>query len=391
MKSKQLIDRSEDLRRLYDEGYEIEIRSEPAYVIVHHVPFVTAERKVEFGTLVCPYTNERPLPDHTMYFCGGTPHDAKGNKFPHIIEDTSVKLADDLTARHRISSKPVPEGRYPDFYRKFTRYVSLIVGPAEIVDKDRAIVRTYRRREVEGDSIFLYPDSATSRAGLGEITGRLRLDRIAIIGLGGTGSYILDLVAKTPVREIHLFDADHFFQHNAYRAPGAASLEDLDKLPKKVVYWAEKYEKMRTGITPHSYALGESNAGELGQMNFVFLSMDSGPAKKAVVERLLHSGVPFIDVGMGIHEVDGVLRGQLRTTLATPSKNDHLASTMSYADPDEADEYASNIQIADLNMLNAALAVIKWKKLFGVYQDLEKEHLSIYQISGNHLVNEEAA
>jgi tRNA A37 threonylcarbamoyladenosine dehydratase len=47
--------------------------------------------------------------------------------------------------------------------------------------------------------------------------------------MGGTGSYILDLVAKTAVMEIHLFDGDDFNQHNAFRAPGAASLEDLEK------------------------------------------------------------------------------------------------------------------------------------------------------------------
>jgi hypothetical protein len=37
-------------------------------------------------------------------------------------------------------------------------------------------------------------------------------------GLGGTGSYILDLVSKTPVNEILLFDSDDFLQHNAFRS-----------------------------------------------------------------------------------------------------------------------------------------------------------------------------
>ncbi len=42
-----------------------------------------------------------------------------------------------------------------------------------------------------------------------------------------------------------------------------------------------------------------------------------------------------------------------------------------------------------MNALNAALAVIRWKKLCGVYADLEGEHHSGYVIDGNHIVNDE--
>ena len=57
---------------------------------------------------------------------------------------------------------------------------------------------------------------------------------------------------------------------------------------------------------------------------------------------------------------------------------------------DEAEnEYNTNIQIADLNALNATLAVIKWKKLFGFYQDFEQEHHSTYSINVNMLLSED--
>jgi hypothetical protein len=39
-------------------------------------------------------------------------------------------------------------------------------------------------------------------------------------------------------------------------------------------------------------------------------------------------------------------------------------------------DYDGNIQIAELNSLNAALAVIKWKKLCGFYNDRKAEHFS---------------
>ena len=42
-----------------------------------------------------------------------------------------------------------------------------------------------------------------------------------------------------------------------------------------------------------------------------------------------------------------------------------------------------------LNALNAALAVVRWKRLRGVYADLEREHHAIYEVDGNTLLNEE--
>jgi hypothetical protein len=53
------------------------------------------------------------------------------------------------------------------------------------------------------------------------------------------------------------------------------------------------------------------------------------------------------------------------------------------------DLYASNIQIAELNMLNAAFAVLRWKKYFGVYADYRQEHESSYTIETNALISEE--
>ncbi len=37
---------------------------------------------------------------------------------------------------------------------------------------------------------------------------------------------------------------------------------------------------------------------------------------------------------------------------------------------------------------NAALAVIKWKKILGVYADLEMEQFSAYSLAGNRVINE---
>jgi hypothetical protein len=136
--------------------------------------------------------------------------------------------------------------------------------------------------------------------------------------------------------------------------------------------------------------MDESNVGRLREMSFVFLCLDRGTDKKHIVAKLTEFGVPFVDVGMGVQLVgDSMLDGILRVTVGTPAKHDHLDKRIPFTGGTPEDEYASNIQIADLNALNAALAVIKWKKLFGFYADLELEHFSAYAIDGNHIVNED--
>jgi len=87
---------------------------------------------------------------------------------------------------------------------------------------------------------------------------------------------------------------------------------------------------------------------------------------------------------------EGSLGGILRATTSTPGQRDHVRKRISFSDDADRNEYDVNIQIADLNALNAALAVIKWKKLMGFYQDLDFEHHCTYTIGGNMLRNEDA-
>ena len=107
-----------------------------------------------------------------------------------------------------------------------------------------------------------------------------------------------------------------------------------------------------------------------------------------LIEKLLGKQIPFVDVGIGIDIIDGALTGSARVTMGTASKNDHVERRISFTN-DGNEDYARNIQIAELNALNAALAVIKWKKHFGFYHDLEKEHHSSYNIDINKLINDE--
>ena len=66
-------------------------------------------------------------------------------------------------------------------------------------------------------------------------------------------------MAKTPVDELHLFDDDVLYAHNAFRTPGAASLEELARMPKKVDYLLQKYDPIRRNIFVHPVRVDGSN------------------------------------------------------------------------------------------------------------------------------------
>lgn len=127
---------------------------------------------------------------------------------------------------------------------------------------------------------------------------------------------------------------------------------------------------------------------QLSGMSFAFICIDDGESKKAIVEYLVTAEIPFVDVGISVTAIEGLLAGSVRVTTGTAEKHDHLGHRISFAGND-VNDYDKNIQIAELNALSAALAVIKWKKLFGFYHDLEKEHHSVYEVTINKLLNDE--
>ncbi len=387
-----LIRDSPDLRRLRDEGYELDVRSN--LLVIAHVPYLNSASEIKYGVLVSELTlagdiTTRPS-THAVDFQGEAPHDKDGRPLPVVAGTGHRRLGDGLEVNWTLSQKP--PGGYSDYYHKIATYVNILSAPAQAIDRS-VTARTFPvAKEVSDSSVFRYVDTATSRAGINVVSDRLALPRVAIVGLGGTGSYILDFVAKTEVREIHLYDGDQFLQHNAFRFPGATSEEELQAKKTKVEHLASVYSKMRSGIIPCGH-ITDSNVAELRGMGFVFLALDQGDAKKLIIQELQDHGVPFVDVGMGVNEVEtgGSLLGLLRITTSTPAKWDHVPARIPMGHVGVADAYSRNIQIAELNALGAALAVIRWKKYVGFYLDLEHEQHAVYQIDGNTLTNEEVA
>jgi len=392
--SQQLISRSPDLKRLRDEGYDLEILA--GHLVLKDIPYVNAKKEIKLGILISEITTAGDVVaepgNHVAMFMGEFPCDRNGVEINCIRHSSPNKpLGDGLVANHMFSSRPVIGGKYKDYYEKMTTYAAIMGGHAEAMDP-KSTPRTFPVITTEGsDAVFNYMDTASSRAGITYPTTKLELSKVAIIGLGGTGSYVLDLVAKTPVKEIHLFDRDTFLTHNAFRAPGAPSIDDLRSKPLKVEYLKNIYSKMHRGIVAHCSDITVANIEELRTMLFVFVCIDAGAAKKAIVEGLEKFAIPFVDVGMGVSIVDDALHGVVRATTSTPDQRGFFRARVSLSDNSANDDYDSNIQIADLNALNASLAVIKWKKICGFYLDFEQENHTTYSTDCNMLTSDKAA
>jgi hypothetical protein len=387
----RLVRRSPDLARLVEDGFSIRIVN--GYLVVDDVPFVDDAAQVQRGSLLCPLdvTGDvtcKPA-SHVMCFVGGVPRAKDGSPIPDLVNPGVEKWSagEGLAAACGFSQKPSSDG-YRDFYEKVTYYTAMVVGPAQAVDPE-ATPYTYKPVETdEDDGVFVYMDTFSSRAGITELNQRLALNKIVIIGLGGTGGHLLDLLAKTPAIEIHLYDGDFFRTHNAYRAPGAASLEDLKAGMKKVNYYEQVYSVMRRGIQAHQVNVTEENVDEILDADFVFLAMDTGPDKKAIIEALTTRGVPFIDTGIGVSKDTNGISGSIRITTSVPGRTDHIErdGLISYFVGDDA-EYDTNLQVVELNSIAANLAVMRYKKHLGFYADTEHELHTVYEIGTNELFN----
>lgn len=384
--SRRPIARSPDLQRLQDEGFDLAILS--GHLLIRDVPYVTSNKIVSRGILVMPLdlageVAVKPA-SHIAYWIGEHPCHATGMKIASIENSSNrQQIAPGVYVDHTFSAK----ADYRDYHHKVRTYVGRIAGEAAKIDAGIKAETFPVIANDTGDGVFEYVDTASSRAGITAINARLSGQKVGIVGGGGTGSYVMDLVAKTMVAEIRLIDGDLFLNHNAFRAPGAPSIEELSQKPKKADYLAAIYKRMHRGIVVHDVFIDDTNLNLLDGLDYVFICMDTGDAKRKVVARLNDNGTAFIEVGMGVVITDDKLGGIVRAVCSTPASREVAAAHISYATEDAGlNAYATNIQTPELNALNAALAVIRWKQHMGIYHDTREDTYRGYSIASGEIV-----
>jgi hypothetical protein len=165
--SQRPIDRSADLKKLRDEGYDLEVRS--GCLLVKGVPYVNSRKEIKLGILVIKLVladDQTGRPDtHVAYFSGEHPCTEDGSEIEKIRHGSNAhSLAEGVGVNHSFSAKPKPADSYPDYYAQVTSYVAILSGPAQRIDPT-VTAKTFPviEPDKESDEPFNYTDTQAGR------------------------------------------------------------------------------------------------------------------------------------------------------------------------------------------------------------------------------------
>ena len=276
----------------------------------------------------------------------------------------------DKTSECVISIK-LDEAEYANGWHALVVYTGRVAG--EVGAEEQKQVERIFKFEIEGEDDS---DMQSWRE-------RARGQKIGIVGLGGVGLWILDLMSKTDVTEISIWDGDEIEGRNLLRAPGWASQEAIGR--NKADYFGEQYGRMRSGISIHGENWdSDGTADTLEDLDFVFIAIDRTETREVLCEKLEEKEIPFIDVGMGIERRMGRVRGSCQVFYSGRNPGRWRIGIPTAEGAGEQEYYA--LQLADLGALNAALAVGAWRRHIGQYEDEEKDWLIRYRVENNDLL-----
>ena len=299
--------------------------------------------------------------DGLVYHADGTPI---GN-----LVGGDGKTWSNISIKRGAKGRPEPDETANDLLHRYAKHIVGAVSAAGYSDPAALAIP---------DS-FHIPNTFEARAAIAPVQDRIRGRRIAIIGLGGTGAYLLDLIAKTPVSEIHLLDSDCVDWHTLKRAPGAPTAEEIELVRAgtllKVDYYHSKYAAFRDGIHPHPVRVDSPSmfAEFLSDhpIDFAFVCIDQltdgdSPRQDAVYQAVTEAGVPFIDSGVSITLDDCAVRGAV-TTSAYDAGSDAWKDAIPNARLEGRAPGYRNVQLPEVNAAAATFAVMEWRRRTGQY------------------------
>jgi ThiF family len=384
---KILANHNEDLARLVEKGFALAI--DRNCLVVRDIPYLDEQKQLRWGAIIAKLVFENQVKvrpeDHQVLFAGSRPCGIDGTPVRGLgggaVQFEMSSFCSDVVVQRSFSHKLKEHGTarpYSDNFEKINSYVTMISGPAmALFDVNPYSFRAYD--EEVSTSVFKLRDTLTSRAEISDLSRLLESDVVAIIGLGGTGAYVLDYMAKTTVKEIRGFDQDQFYVHNTFRSPGYVNTEEGVELGQlKARVYQSRYESFRHGIKIKPLFIDESSGCELEGVTFAFVCVDKGSSRKRIFDLLISQKIPFIDVGMGLNRKPGPISGTVRMTYFPQNEAQGVRDKQYCPETDAPEDiYKANIQIAELNALNACLAVIRFKQLRGFYVGAESsvQHL----------------
>lgn len=373
-----LASRNPFVRDLHELGYDADFVG--GHFVLYGLPYLDQAGTLQYGDLFSPIVlgaDDAIMPGgtHQVWWRGGRPHGPGGAELGVGAADSVVTIVEGLTSDLAFSLKLLDANyqarNYDSFQEKIQTYLDVIVRPAMAAYPDATPLRGIERRAKEQDSPLRWPDTMSANYGINDVADRLRGKKVAIVGLGGTGSCILDFIARTHLENITLFDDDKIHVHTLFRIPGFIGRNAIGK--SKVEALAQHYDAWHAGITPVPERVIAGNVDRLRGLDFVFVSVDDGPSRRFLIDWMSSEDIPYVDCGMGLNRsFGGTLNGVVRITGADRGAYDRTVDTpyLPTVNPKDA-EYRKQAQIIELNALNAALAVVRFKQHFGLYERID--------------------
>jgi molybdopterin/thiamine biosynthesis adenylyltransferase len=132
--------------------------------------------------------------------------------------------------------------------------------------------------------------------------------RVAIVGAGGTGSFIATELAYLGLADFLLIDPDVVDETNLNRLLGATRV-DIGKFKvEQMGRWIKTINPEATCVECNADIVEDDIAKHLLDVDFIFLCTDSH-ASRAVVNQVAYQYlIPTIDMGVAIHATNGVVK-----------------------------------------------------------------------------------
>ncbi|WP_425230022.1 ThiF family adenylyltransferase [Sphingomonas sp.] len=377
----ELASRNPFIRDLDEQGYHVDFIG--GYLVVFGLPYLDPAGRLQHGDWASPLDLNGavidPPSNHQAWWRGVRPCDQSGRELRLGGGAHAIAITGDLTTDQSFSFKLLENGvarTYRSFEEKVETYFDAITGPALAAFPNATPLRGIEIGAAVQGSPLRFPDTMSSRYHMNDVSMLLRGRKVAIVGLGGTGSYILDFIARTHLERIALFDDDKVHVHTIFRIPGfipgAIGQPKVDALARQYAQW-------HGGIQPVPERLEAHNVDRLGEFDFVFVSVDDGPARLLIVDWLSANGVPFVDCGMGLNRSAVGLSGFVRITGTDRAAFERNRASVRLPTGNAADdEYRKQAQITELNALNAVMAVIRFKQHFGLFDRESDATCSIF-------------
>jgi hypothetical protein len=206
-------------------GYQVDFVG--GYLVIYGLPYLNKEGDLKHGDWVSPLdlseaVIDRPK-DHQAWWRGGRPHDQSKRELRLGGGPAQVTVQQDFVSDYSFSFKLLENGTmraYRSFEEKVQTYLDAITAPALAAYTDATPLRGIEIKAAAQGSPLRFPDTMSARYNMNDVSSLLRGKKVAIIGLGGTGSYILDFIARTHLERIALFDDDKVHVHTIFRIPG---------------------------------------------------------------------------------------------------------------------------------------------------------------------------